>query len=137
MGSAASTVREELQKPLDGSDLNTLSDARSEVARLRSEMHRSEAAVAASAGAGAPAVAPAEKTAPNHSSLIMRLYAERGARSGVEIDFETLRERWGFVEREPSTSEVMDTAFQEEGNLREVSSAPRARARASGVRPSA
>ena len=35
MGTAASTVREELQKPLDGSDLETLSDARSEVARLR------------------------------------------------------------------------------------------------------
>ena len=44
MGTAASTVREELQKPLDGSDLETLSDARSEVARLRSELHRSEAA---------------------------------------------------------------------------------------------
>ena len=94
MGTAASTVREELQKPLDGSDLETLSDARSEVARLRSELHRSEAA-ATNAGAGAAAAAPAEKAAQTHSSLIMRLYAERGARSGSAVDFETLRARWG------------------------------------------
>ena len=97
MGTAASTVREELQKPLDGSDLETLSDARSEVARLRSELHRSEAA-ATNAGAGAAAAAPAEKAAQTHSSLIMRLYAERGARSGSAVDFETLRARWGFLE---------------------------------------
>ena len=90
MGTAASTVREELQKPLDGSDLETLSDARSEVARLRSELHRSEAAET-NAGAGAAAAAPAEKAAQTHSSLIMRLYAERGARSGSAVDFETLR----------------------------------------------
>ena len=128
MGTAASTVREELQKPLDGSDLETLSDARSEVARLRSELHRSEAA-ATNAGAGAAAAAPAEKAAQTHSSLIMRLYAERGARSGSAVDFETLRARWGFLESEPSTSEVMDTAFQEEGHLRELGDPPRASSR--------
>lgn len=127
MGSAASLVREEMYKPLDGSDFGTLNDARGEIARLRTEMHRhqgrrnsqkGENGVLGPAMAG-PAASLAEKSTLA-ASLVMRLYAERSERLGHTIDFATLRNRWGFVATEPSTSEVLDTAFQEEGPMREL-----------------
>ena len=118
MGSTASVVsvvRKEGYKPIDSSDVTDLKSAKEEITRIRGQIRELQQATDAN---------PKLELGDAAQSIVARMHAEHGPHHGA-LDFEVLRQRWGFPSEldsadEPSVSEVMTTNLQVDGPMRDL-----------------